>query len=65
MKLLKGSVFALVTPFIDDEEQAANREKLAELVALHAESKTAAIVPCGTSGESLALDAEEGEVLVS
>ena len=59
MKLLKGSVVALVTPFADDAEQSVNREKLAELVKLHADSNTSAIVPCGTSGEApTLLDAE-------
>ena len=40
MKLFKGSIVALVTPFIDDAEQSVNREKLAELVKLHADSKS-------------------------
>jgi len=35
-------------------EQSVNREKLVELVNLHADSNTAAIVPCDTTGESLA-----------
>lgn len=65
MKLLKGSVVALVTPFVDDAEQSVNREKLAELVKLHADSKTAAIVPCGTTGESPTLLKEEWEAVVS
>ncbi len=65
MKLLKGSVVALITPFIDDEEQSVNIEKLVELVQMHAEGKTAAIVPCGTTGESPTLDEEEWEVVVS
>ncbi|MFZ2169448.1 MAG: 4-hydroxy-tetrahydrodipicolinate synthase [Methylococcaceae bacterium] len=65
MKLLKGSIVALVTPFADDAEQSVNREKLAELVKLHADSKTAAIVPCGTTGESPTLLKEEWEAVVS
>ena len=65
MKLLKGSVVALVTPFVDDAEQSVNREKLAELVKLHADSKTAAIVPCGTTGESPTLLDEEWDAVVS
>ena len=65
MKLLKGSVVALVTPFVDDTEQSVNREKLAELVKLHADSKTAAIVPCGTTGESPTLLDEEWDAVVS
>ena len=33
MKLLKGSVVALVTPFVDDKEQSVNKEKLAAYLA--------------------------------
>ena len=65
MKLLKGSIVALVTPFLDDTEQSVNTEKLLELVNLHAESHTAAIVPCSTTGESPTLLKEEWEVVVS
>lgn len=65
MKLLKGSVAALITPFVDDTEQSVNREKLVELVKLHADSKTAAIVPCGTTGESPTLLKEEWEAVIS
>jgi 4-hydroxy-tetrahydrodipicolinate synthase len=65
MKLLKGSVVALVTPFVDDAEQSVNREKIAELVKLHAGSKTAAIVPCSTTGESPTLLEEEWDATVS
>ena len=65
MKLLKGSVVALITPFVDDTEQSVNREKLAELVKLHADSKTAAIVPCGTTGESPTLLKDEWDAVVS
>ena len=59
MELLKGSIAALITPFVDDAEQSVNREKLAELVKLHADSKTAAIVPCSTTGEAPTLLKEE------
>ncbi len=65
MELLKGSVVALVTPFVDDAEQSVNKEKLAELVKLQADSNTAAIVPCGTTGESPTLLDEEWETVVS
>lgn len=65
MNVLKGSVAALVTPFVDDANQSVNREKLAELVALHANSHTAGIVPCGTTGESPTLLEEEWEAVVS
>jgi 4-hydroxy-tetrahydrodipicolinate synthase len=65
MKLLQGSIVALVTPFANDTEQTVNREKLAELVKLHANGNTAAIVPCGTTGESPTLLDEEWKVVVS
>ncbi len=65
MELLKGSVVALVTPFLDDAEQSVNREKLVELVKLHADSNTAAIVPCGTTGESPTLLDDEWDTVVS
>lgn len=65
MKLLKGSVVALVTPFVDDEEQSVNREKLAKLTQFHADNNTVAIIPCGTTGESPTLLKEEWEVVVS
>lgn len=65
MKLLKGSIAALITPFTDDAEQSVNREKLAELVKLHAGSNTAAVVPCGTTGESPTLLKEEWEAVIS
>ena len=65
MKLLKGSIVALITPFADDTEQSVNREKLAELVTLHADSNTSAIVPCGTTGESPTLLEEEWDAVVS
>lgn len=65
MTLLKGSIAALITPFSDDAEQSVDREKLAGLVKLHADSKTAAIVPCGTTGESPTLLKEEWDAVVS
>jgi len=65
MNLLKGSIVALVTPFVDDAEQSVNREKLVELVKLHTDNKTAAIVPCGTTGESPTLLKEEWDTVVS
>jgi 4-hydroxy-tetrahydrodipicolinate synthase len=65
MELLKGSIAALITPFVDDAEQSVNREKLAELVKLHIDSKTVAIVPCSTTGESPTLLKEEWETVAS
>ncbi len=65
MKLLKGSVVALVTPFVDDAEQSVNREKLTELTQFHADNNTAAVIPCGTTGESPTLLKEEWDAVVS
>ncbi len=65
MKSLKGSVVALVTPFNNDSEQSVNLEKVAELVKLHANCNTAAIVPCSTTGESPTLLKEEWEAVLS
>ena len=65
MKSLKGSVVALVTPFNDDSEQSVNLEKVAELVNLHADCNTSAIVPCSTTGESPTLSKEEWEAVLS
>jgi 4-hydroxy-tetrahydrodipicolinate synthase len=64
MKSLNGSIVALVTPMIDDAEQSVNREKLAELVRFHINSNTAAVIPCGTTGESPTLLDEEWEAVV-
>lgn len=65
MELLNGSIVALVTPFENNAEQTVNRGKLAELVELHAGSNTAAIVPCGTTGESPTLLDDEWDAVVS
>lgn len=65
MTLLKGSIAALITPFTDAADQSVDREKLAELVKLHTDSKTAAVVPCGTTGESPTLLEEEWEAVLS
>jgi 4-hydroxy-tetrahydrodipicolinate synthase len=59
MNTLSGSIVALVTPFNDDTEQTINFQQLEKLVAYHAENGTAAIVPCGTTGESPTLTPEE------
>ncbi|MGZ5580316.1 MAG: 4-hydroxy-tetrahydrodipicolinate synthase [Methylobacter sp.] len=64
MTFFTGSIAALVTPFVDDEEQSVDRDKLAELVKLHADSNSAGIVPCGTTGESPTLLEHEWETVV-
>jgi len=54
--MFKGSIVALVTPFLDGK---VDFDKLAELVDMHLEAGTDAIVPMGTTGESPTLDNEE------
>ena len=51
--MFKGSIVALVTPFQDG---VVDYEKLDALVEFHIEKGTDAIVPCGTTGESAAMD---------
>ncbi len=53
---LEGTFVALVTPFKNGK---INEEKIRELVRLQIENGTDGIVPCGTTGESPALSAEE------
>ena len=65
MARLSGSMVALVTPFNTDKDQSVNYGKLAELVQLQAKSGTAAIIPCGTTGETPTLSEEEWARVVS
>lgn len=59
--MFEGSCVALVTPF---KEGAIDKSKLAELVEFHVSNGTAALVPCGTTGESATLShREHGEVI--
>lgn len=55
--MITGSMVALVTPMTDDGN--VDRDTLAELLAWHVESGTAAIVPVGTTGESATLSMKE------
>ena len=54
--MFQGSFVALVTPFAGDE---VDYGKLAELVDMHLDAGTDAIVPVGTTGESPTLSHEE------
>jgi len=54
--MFKGSIVALVTPFLNGKVDEA---KLKELVEFHVQNKTDAISPCGTTGESPTLSHEE------
>ena len=55
--MFEGSFVALVTPFKDDE--SLDEGKLKELIEFQINGGTNGIVPCGTTGESPALSAEE------
>ncbi len=59
--MFKGSMVALVTPFKNGK---VDESKLKELVKFHIDNGTDALVPCGTTGESATLSAEEHESVV-
>jgi 4-hydroxy-tetrahydrodipicolinate synthase len=54
--MFKGSIVAIVTPFLNG---AIDEEKLRSLVDFQIENGTDAIVPCGTTGEASTLDFDE------
>lgn len=56
MSIFEGSGVALVTPF---NEKGVNYEKLKELLNLHVEKGTDAIIICGTTGEATTMTEEE------
>lgn len=56
MCLFKGSGVALITPF---NEHGVNFEKLKELVDIHLNSSTDAIIVCGTTGEASTMSESE------
>jgi 4-hydroxy-tetrahydrodipicolinate synthase len=59
--MFKGSIVAIVTPFINGK---VDEEKLRQLVEFQIEGGTDAIVPCGTTGESSTLDYEEHDRVI-
>jgi 4-hydroxy-tetrahydrodipicolinate synthase len=59
--MFRGSIVAIVTPFLED---AVDEEKLRNLVEFQIENGTDAIVPCGTTGESSTLDHVEHERVI-
>ena len=59
---LRGSMVALVTPFRND---AIDEQALKQLIELHVQSGTSALVPCGTTGESATLSFEEHDRMVA
>ncbi|HYB73339.1 MAG TPA: 4-hydroxy-tetrahydrodipicolinate synthase [Candidatus Sulfotelmatobacter sp.] len=56
-----GSIVALVSPFKDGK---VDERRLKELVDWHVQSRTDAIVPCGTTGESPTLSHDEHKRVV-
>ncbi|WDV47309.1 4-hydroxy-tetrahydrodipicolinate synthase [Clostridiaceae bacterium M8S5] len=56
MYLFTGSGVAIVTPFSDS---GINFTKLGELIDMHIENKTDAIIICGTTGEASTMSYEE------
>ncbi len=61
--MFKGSGVALVTPFT--KENNINYTKLEELINMHIQNKTDAIIVCGTTGESSTLSNDEKKELIN
>jgi 4-hydroxy-tetrahydrodipicolinate synthase len=59
--MFKGSMVALVTPFKDGK---VDETALKGLVEFHIKNGTAALVPCGTTGESATLSYEEHDKVI-
>jgi 4-hydroxy-tetrahydrodipicolinate synthase len=56
MSIFKGSGVAIVTPF---NERGVDLKKLEELIEWHIDSKTDAIIVCGTTGEASTMTEQE------
>ncbi|MEK6263469.1 MAG: dihydrodipicolinate synthase family protein, partial [Clostridium sp.] len=56
MHVFKGSGVAIVTPF---NERGVDFKKLEELIEWHINSKTDAIIVCGTTGEASTMSDQE------
>lgn len=59
--MFKGSMVALVTPFLDGK---IDEGALKNLIEFQIKNKTSAIVPCGTTGESATLSTAEHERVI-
>jgi len=59
--MFSGSIVAVVTPFKNGQ---VDFEKIDELVEMHVEAGTDAIVPCGTTGESPTLSHDEHDAVI-
>jgi 4-hydroxy-tetrahydrodipicolinate synthase len=65
--MFKGSMVALVTPFKKTERGRTgliDEKTLKDMIEFHIESGTAALVPCGTTGESATLSYEEHDKMI-
>lgn len=62
MKIIKGSMVALITPFKEDE--SINFDKLGELLEFHIANKTDGIVLLGTTSESPTMSHDEDAQIV-
>lgn len=61
-RLISGSAVALVTPFRQD--RSIDTDALRALVRFQAEAGTDMVIPCGTTGESPTLSAEEQSLII-
>lgn len=61
LKMFKGSMVALVTPFRNGK---VDEKALKELVEFHIKNGTTALVPCGTTGESATLSYPEHDRVI-
>ncbi len=61
---LRGSLCALVTPFDTTPAQRILPERFASLARYQCDNGTAALVPCGTTGEAPTLDDDESDELI-
>lgn len=60
--MIKGSIVALITPF--NEDGSVNFDKLGEILEMHVEQGTDAILVLGTTGESSTMTHEEDDSVV-
>jgi len=62
MKMFKGAMTAIVTPFTEDG--AFDEQAMMELVEFQIENKIDGIVPCGTTGESPTLEHDDHKKVI-
>src|SRR3989344_3386659 len=62
MRMFKGAITAIVTPFLENE--GVDEQALRNLVKFQIENGIDGIVPCGTTGESPTLDHEEHQKVI-